>query len=87
MKKYLLDVTFYINSDKEDMDRDLFLLCVNKEITESEMYNIFESIPYEGNNINALMEHVGNHTNGSVVEIYSNCGSFKGIDNYYMIEL
>jgi hypothetical protein len=45
MKKYLLNVTFYAGSnDEEDTDRDLFILCVDKEITETEMENIFEKV-------------------------------------------
>ena len=45
MKKYLLNVTFYAGSDdKEDTDKDLFLLCVDKEITETEMKNIFKEV-------------------------------------------
>ena len=42
MKRYLLDVTFYAGSDTpEDVDHDLFMLCVDKEITKNEMENIF----------------------------------------------
>ena len=42
MKRYLLNVTFYAGSnDPEDTDRDLFLLCIDKEITEKEMKEIF----------------------------------------------
>ena len=45
MKRYLLYVTFYAGSDDaEDIDRDLFLLSVDKEITESEMKNIFKKV-------------------------------------------
>ena len=42
MKRYLLNVTFYAGSDDmEDIDTGLFLLNVNKEISESEMKTIF----------------------------------------------
>ena len=42
MKRYLLDVTFYAGSDNpEDVDNDLFILCIDKEITKNEMENIF----------------------------------------------
>ena len=43
MKKYLLNVTFYAGSnDEEDTDKGLFLLCIDKEITETEIKNIFK---------------------------------------------
>lgn len=42
MKKYLLNVTFCAGSDApEDTDRDLFILTVDKEISEKEMTHIF----------------------------------------------
>ena len=45
MKNYLLNVTFYAGSDdKEDTDRGLYILSVNKNIEEEEMENIFESV-------------------------------------------
>lgn len=45
MNKYLLNVTFYAGSnDEEDTDRDLFLLCVDKEITEIEIKNVFKEV-------------------------------------------
>ena len=45
MKRYLLYVTFYAGSDdKEDTEKDLFLLCMDKEITEMEMKNIFKKV-------------------------------------------
>lgn len=45
MKRYLLNVTFYAGSDdKEDIDNGLFILSINKEITESEMKNIFKEV-------------------------------------------
>lgn len=45
MKTYLLKVTFYAGSDdKEDIDTGLFLLNVNKEISESEMKTIFVEV-------------------------------------------
>lgn len=85
MKRYLLNVIL------GEEDRDLFLLCVDKEITENEMNNIFSNAikltPYEEININVFMEHIGSHTNGEVIEVYSNYGKLEHIDNYYMIEL
>lgn len=84
MKRYLLNVIL------GEEDRDLFLLCVDKEITENEMNKIFSNviklIPHEEISIDTFMEHIGNHTNGEVVEVYSNCGNLEHIDNYYMIE-
>ena len=45
MKRYLLNVTFYAGSDDpEDTDRGMFVLNVDKEITESEMEEIFETV-------------------------------------------
>ena len=45
MKRYLLNVTFYAGSNaEEDTDRGLFLLCVEKEISENEMANIFQEV-------------------------------------------
>lgn len=45
MKKYLLNVTFYAGSySAEDTDRDMFLLCVDRQITELEMKDIFEKV-------------------------------------------
>jgi len=45
MKRYLLNVTFYAGSnDIEDTDRDLFLLCIDKEISEKEMTEIFRTV-------------------------------------------
>ena len=45
MKRYLLNVTFCAGSDNnEDTDRDLFLLCVDKEVTEMEMKDIFKKV-------------------------------------------
>ena len=42
MKRYLLNVAFYAGSDDpEDTDRDLFILNVDKEISEKEMTHIF----------------------------------------------
>ena len=105
MKKYLylLNVTFYAGSDEpEDTDRDLFLLTVDKEITEGDMKYIFKEvnslldtfnentdfpISYDqGLNINTLMEGIGIYTKGKVTEMYSDCGEIGEIDNYYVIE-
>lgn len=45
MKRYLLNVTFYAGSDDpEDTDRDMFVLNVDREISESEMIDIFETV-------------------------------------------
>ena len=45
IKRYLLNVTFYAGSnDAEDTDRCLFLLCIDKEITEKEMKEIFITV-------------------------------------------
>ena len=45
MKKYLLNVTFYAGSDdKEDIDKGLFLLFVDKETTEIEVKEIFRVV-------------------------------------------
>ena len=103
MKRYLLNVTFYAGSDDiEDIDKALFLLSVEKEITESEMKNIFKEvnslldtfnedtnfpISYEqGLNINTLIEGVEIYTKGKATEFYSNYGKLNDINNYYMIE-
>ena len=103
MKRYLLNVIFCAGSDDpQDVDRDLFLLNVEKEISEKEMKNIFKEvnslldtfnedtdfpISYEqGLNINTLMEGVGIYTNGKVEEVYSNCGQIEKVDNCYVIE-
>ena len=103
MKNYLLNVTFYAGSDdEEDTDRSLFLLSVNKEITENKMKDIFKEvnglldtfdedtdfpISYEqGLNIYTLMEGIKLYINGKIVEVNSNYGKLDGIDNYYMIE-
>lgn len=84
MKRYLLNIIL------SEEDRDLFLLCVDKEITENEINNIFNKviklIPYEVININTLMEHIGKYINGEIVEVYSNCGNLEHIHNYYVIE-
>ena len=87
MKRYLLNVTFY----GEETERDLFLLCIDSEITEKELKEIFnatyERLSYEEElNINMLMENVGTYVNGEVKEIYSNMGHLQEIDNYYAIE-
>ena len=45
MKRYLLYVTFCAGSDdKEDTDRDLYLLTVDKEYTEKEMIETFRKV-------------------------------------------
>lgn len=45
MKRYLLNVTFYAGSnDAEDTDRNLFILCVDKDISEQEMIETFRKV-------------------------------------------
>lgn len=47
MKRYLLNVTFCAGSDApEDTDRDLFILTVDKEISENEMIKTFEMVNF-----------------------------------------
>ena len=47
MKRYLLNVTFCAGSDApEDTDRDLFILTVDKEISEIEMIRTFEMVNF-----------------------------------------
>lgn len=102
MKKYLLNVTFCAGScDPEDVDRDLYLLCVENEISENEMKHIFQEVnrlfnPFEyadfptsygnGLNINTLMEGVEIYTKGKLIEVHSDCGSIDRVDNCYVIE-
>lgn len=45
MKRYLLNITFCAGSNlEEDVDRDIFVLNVDREIGESEMITIFETV-------------------------------------------
>ena len=45
MKKYLLNVTFYAGSNaEEDTDKGLFLLCVDRKISEKEIIDIFQEV-------------------------------------------
>lgn len=45
MKRYLLNVTFYAGSDdEEDTDRNLFILCVDKKVSEQEMIGTFREV-------------------------------------------
>ena len=102
MKRYLLNVTFFAGSDEpQDTDRGMYILCVDREITEEKMQNIFTTvnrlldvfaesdfpISYnDGLNIYTLMDGVEIYTQGRVLAVDSNYGAFEEIDNYYVIE-
>lgn len=45
MKNYLLNVTFYVGSmNEEDTDRALFSFCIDKEMDEEEIKDIFQTV-------------------------------------------
>lgn len=45
MNRYLLNVTFCAGSDDvEDVDKGLFLLDINKDITKQQLENIFREV-------------------------------------------
>lgn len=101
MHKYLLDVTFYAGSDAPgDIDRGLFILNVDKEISEKEIKNIFGIVnmlldPYRDDGEEfSLSYYAGLNINTLIegVEIYTKGKIEKAynncgkIDNCYIIE-
>lgn len=101
MFKYLIDLTFYAGSDdKEDTDRDIFIIYSNEEISKQKMSSIFKEtnklldcyneevfpISYnDGLNISTLIQGVSLYTNSLIQRIGEN-HKIGSIDSYYKIE-
>ena len=102
MYRYLLNVVFYAGSNApEDTDRDLYILTSDEEISEEEMFSIFETVnglliddendfPFSydehGVNITTLMDGVQEYTKSKVEEVYTQFGTIENIENFYYIE-
>ena len=66
MYKYLLNVTFYAGSDEpEDVDKGMYLLSVEHQISQHEMDKIFETV-------NNLLDSYNTEANNFPIFYYDN---------------